>query len=116
MKKPRDIDSELKALQERARELKIRRTMQLGELVAATGADTLTVEAIAGILLAALDQARDKPEAVARWTERGQTFFQTGRKSGKRSKGAAGQEEATAPASGTPGSGSPAEEAGGSLR
>ncbi|MGB8841112.1 MAG: conjugal transfer protein TraD [Aliidongia sp.] len=113
MKKPRDIDSELKVLQERTRELKTRRTMQLGELVAATGADTLAVEALAGVLLAALDQAREKPEVVARWAERGQAFFQGGR---TRRKGGAGQEESAAPASGTPRSGSPAEEAGGSLR
>lgn len=39
MRKPRDIDSELKALAERAKQLKERRVQQLGEMVIATGAD-----------------------------------------------------------------------------
>ncbi|MCB8883963.1 conjugal transfer protein TraD [Acidisoma cellulosilytica] len=78
MRKPRDIDAELKTLQERARELKTRKTMQLGELITATGADILPFETLAGVLLAAVDQAKEKPEALVRWTERGQAFFQEG--------------------------------------
>nr|WP_294917875.1 conjugal transfer protein TraD [uncultured Neokomagataea sp.] len=77
MRKPRNIDTELKALQEKAKQLKAQRTQQLGELVVATGADTLSVEALTGILLAAVEQAAEKPEAVARWAERGNAFFQT---------------------------------------
>lgn len=84
MRKPRDIDAELKALQEKAKQLKAQRTIQLGELVEATGADTLSIEALAGVLLAAVEQADGKPEAVARWTERGAAFFQTGGKKGDR--------------------------------
>ncbi|WEQ54386.1 conjugal transfer protein TraD (plasmid) [Komagataeibacter nataicola] len=84
MRKPRDIDAELKALQEKAKQLKAQRTIQLGELVEATGADTLSIEALAGVLLAAVEQADGKPEAVARWTERGESFFQTGGKKGNR--------------------------------
>ncbi|MEW9275219.1 conjugal transfer protein TraD [Gluconobacter oxydans] len=84
MRKPRDIDAELKALQEKAKQLKVQRTIQLGELVEATGADTLSIEALAGVLLAAVEQADSKPEAVARWTERGTTFFQAGAKKGSR--------------------------------
>ncbi|GBR28138.1 hypothetical protein GCM10010937_00260 [Gluconobacter japonicus] len=80
MRRPRDIDAELKALQEKAKQLRTQRTVQLGELVEATGADTLAVEALAGILLAAVEQATDKPEAVARWSERGHAFFQAGGK------------------------------------
>ncbi|NIE81659.1 conjugal transfer protein TraD [Asaia sp. As-1742] len=76
MRKPRDIDAELDALQKRAKALKAQRTMQLGELVEALGADALPVEALAGVLLSALEQAEDKPEAIARWSERGQAFFQ----------------------------------------
>ena len=37
MRKPRDFDSELKALADKARQLKERRVRQLGELVTATG-------------------------------------------------------------------------------
>ena len=104
MRKPRDIDAELKTLEERTRELKARRVTQLGELVSATGADTLPLEALAGVLLAAVEQAKDKPEAVARWTERGQAFFRGDGKSGGRGKrtGTAG------PTPGDSGHGAPA--------
>ena len=84
MRKPRDIDAELKALQEKAKRLKAQRTIQLGELVEARGADTLSIEALAGVLLAAVEQADGKPEAVARGTERGTAFFQAGGKKGSR--------------------------------
>jgi hypothetical protein len=42
MRKPRDFDAELKALGDKARDLKGRKVQQLGELIIATGADTLT--------------------------------------------------------------------------
>ena len=48
MRKPRDFDAELKALEDRARELKSRKVQQLGELVIATGADALSAEELAG--------------------------------------------------------------------
>ncbi len=48
------------------------------------GADALPFEALAGALIAALEQSRKQPEAVARWTERGQAFFQNGGKRGKK--------------------------------
>jgi Conjugal transfer protein TraD len=86
MRKPADIDAQIKALQEKAKSLKDRQKTQLGELVLATGADSLPLEALAGVLLAAVDQAREKPEAVARWTERGQAFFQGDGKQGNRGK------------------------------
>ena len=41
MRKPRDFDSELKALADKAKALRERRVRQLGELVSATGADAL---------------------------------------------------------------------------
>ena len=50
MRKPRDFDAELKALEDKARELKARKVQQLGELVIATGADALTPEELAGAL------------------------------------------------------------------
>ncbi|WEQ54377.1 conjugal transfer protein TraD (plasmid) [Komagataeibacter nataicola] len=95
MRRPRDIDAELKALQEKAKQLKAQRTIQLGELVEATGADTLSIEALAGVLLAAVEQADGKPEAVARWTERGTAFFQAGGKKGSR-KGTGNDQNGTA--------------------
>jgi hypothetical protein len=86
MRKPVDIDAQIKALQDKAKSLKDRQKTQLGELVLATGADSLPLEALAGLLLVAVEQAREKPEAVARWTERGQAFFQGDGKQGNRGK------------------------------
>lgn len=84
-RKPRDYDAELQALMEKARKVKTQKTTQLGELVQLTGADALPIEALAGALIAALEQSKKQPEAVARWTERGQAFFQQGGKRGKKS-------------------------------
>lgn len=73
MKKPRDLDAELEALQRRARALKSRRTVQFGELVIAAGADRLDVEVLAGALLAA---GTADTAAQAAWRRAGQRFFQ----------------------------------------
>lgn len=83
-RKPRDYDAELQALMERTKKVKTQKTTQLGELIQVIGADSLPFEALAGALLAALEQAKKQPEAVARWTERGQVFFQQGGKRGKK--------------------------------
>ena len=74
MRKPRDYDSELKALEDKARELKARKVQQLGELVIATGADALSTDELAGalIVLAETTEAGRK-EA---WAKRGAAFFQ----------------------------------------
>jgi hypothetical protein len=84
-RKPRDYDAELQTLMEKAKKVKTQKTTQLGELVQVIGADALPIEALAGALLAALEQSKKQPEAVARWTERGQAFFQEGGKRGKKS-------------------------------
>ena len=55
MRKPRDFDSEMKALNERAKLLKERKLHQIGELVIAAGADMLAVEVLVGAMLAAVD-------------------------------------------------------------
>ena len=83
-RKPRDFDAELQALMDKAKKVKSQKTTQLGELVQILGADALPMEALAGALLAALEQSKKQPEAVARWTERGQAFFQQGGKRGKK--------------------------------
>ena len=83
-RKPRDFDAELQALTERTKKLKGQKTIQLGELVQVTGADALPAEALAGVLLAAVEQAKKQPEAMARWTERGHAFFQQGGKRGRK--------------------------------
>lgn len=75
MRKPRDFDAELKALDDKARELKERKLRQLGELVIATGGDALPVEELVGALLeAAIADDRATKEA---WRERGAGFFRS---------------------------------------
>ncbi len=95
-RKPRDFDAELQALMDKAKKVKSQKTVQLGELVQVIGADALPMEALAGALLAAIGQSKKSPEAVARWTERGQAIFQQG---GKRGKKAEPGEAASGPAS-----------------
>lgn len=75
MRKPRDFDAELKALEDKTRELKTRKVQQLGELVIATGADALTVEELAGALVA-LAETKEVAKREA-WARRGATFFQS---------------------------------------
>ena len=95
-RKPRDFDAELQALMDKAKKVKSQKTIQLGELVQVLGADNLPMEALAGALLAAVEQSKKQPEAVARWTERGHAFFQQG---GKRGKKATSSDPAPGPAS-----------------
>jgi hypothetical protein len=74
MRKPKNIDAELKALEDKARMLKERKVRQLGELVIATGADGLDAEVLAGVLVAAIE-TRD-PAVREGWRQRGAGFFQ----------------------------------------
>ena len=73
MRKPRDFDSELKALADKAKQLKERRVQQLGELVIATGADALTADELAGALVV-LAETKDAGKREA-WAKRGAAFF-----------------------------------------
>ena len=75
MRKPRDFDAELKALTDKARDLKSRKVQQLGELVIATGADTLTADELAGALIV-LAETKDIRKMEA-WAKRGAAFFQS---------------------------------------
>lgn len=75
MRKPRDFDSEMKALNERAKLLKDRKRQQLGELVTACGADALPIDVLVGALLAAVG-TRDTATVEA-WRKRGAAFFQS---------------------------------------
>ena len=77
MRKPRDYDAELKALDEKARTLKDRKIKQLGELVIATGADALDVETLAGGLLGVVE-TKDAARK-AEWRKRGAGFFRSGK-------------------------------------
>lgn len=74
MRKPRDFDADLKALNDRAKQLKDRKQGQLGELVIATGGDTLPVELLAGSLLIAVETTDAATKEA--WRKRGAAFFQ----------------------------------------
>ena len=74
MRKPRDFDAELKALEDKTRGLKSRKVRQLGELVIATGADTLNTNELAGALIV-LAETKEAGKREA-WARRGAAFFQ----------------------------------------
>ena len=69
MRKPRDFDSELKALADKAKQLKERRVQQLGELVIATGADATDAETLAGALLVIAETSEAQRKEA--WRKRG---------------------------------------------
>jgi len=102
MRKPRDYDSELRALSDKAKQLKDRRLHQLGELVIATGADALPVEQLAGLLLSATETS--DTAAKEGWRKRGAPFFQRAAKTGggarQNTRGAEASERSEAPTSG----------------
>jgi hypothetical protein len=76
MRKPRDFDAELKALEGKARDLRSRKVQQLGELVISTGADALSADELAGALIV-LAETKDAGKREA-WAKRGAAFFQGG--------------------------------------
>ncbi len=73
MRKPRDFGAELKTLEDKARDLKLRKVRGLGELVIATGADHLTADELAGALIV-LAETNDTGKKEA-WAKRGAAFF-----------------------------------------
>ena len=103
MRKPRDFDAELKALDDKARTLRARKVSQLGELVIACNGDSLAVEQLAGALL-----ATTKADAATReaWRRDGVAFFRmsdrdagadTGHASGVAARDGAAQSGAAKP-------------------
>lgn len=92
MRKPRNFDSELKALTDKTKLLKDRKVRQLGELVIATGADALDPEALTGALLMVVE-TKDASEREA-WRARGAAFFRgQSRKAGGRAGGNAASDQ-----------------------
>ncbi|MGN6376431.1 MAG: conjugal transfer protein TraD [Sphingomonas sp.] len=82
MRKPRDFETELKALADKTRLLKERQVRQLGELVIACHADALDIDVLAGALL---DAASSSDAAVKEgWRKAGAAFFRTPARSGAR--------------------------------
>jgi DNA-binding protein H-NS len=105
MRKPRDYDAELQALNDKAKQLRSRKQTQLGELVIATGADALGTELLAGVLLAAI--SNDDLSRKEAWRKRGAAFFQgttnAHRSAGKDAGGTQAIDPGAQPAAGTPG-------------
>ncbi len=93
MRKARDFDAELKALEDKARQLKARKVQQLGELVIATGADALSAEELAGALIV-LAETKDAGKREP-WAKRGAAFF---RSKSRRSAPASDRNTDSAPA------------------
>ena len=78
VRKPRDYDAELKALDDKARSLRDRKQRQFGGLVSATGADTLPLDVLAGALIWAVEVADQ--ETKEGWRRRGVAFFRPARR------------------------------------
>jgi len=95
MRKPRDYDSELKALDDKAKQLRGARLTQLGTLIISTGADALPIEELTGALLSAVET---KDAAIReRWRDHGAAFFRnqargSARKAGRISSGGAARD------------------------
>lgn len=86
MRKVRDFDAELKALNERAKLLRSRKIQQFGELIEATGADTLEPDLLAGALLSVV--AEKNKATTTTWSEAGARFFrETSRRPSRRAPG-----------------------------
>lgn len=77
MRKVRDYDQELRALAEKASQLKAAKVQRLGELVIATGADRVGVEALAGGLLFIAQETGRGTNREA-WRAAGTDFFRNG--------------------------------------
>ena len=73
MRKPRDFDAQLKALNEKAKQLRDRKIRQYGDLVIATSADALDIETLAGALVLITEQA-DATRKES-WRRKGEVFF-----------------------------------------
>jgi len=80
MRKPRDYDAELKALDDKAKRLRARKVQQLGELVVACGADAVPLDQLAGALLIAASSTDSATKE--NWRKRGAAFFHATRNDG----------------------------------
>ncbi len=99
MRKPRDFDAALKTLTEKTKALKETKRRQLGDLIVATGADSLDIETLAGGLVA-MAQATDTAQKRL-WKKQGEEFF---RKAKAAQGGTTGQHESSAPGDSLPSS------------
>jgi len=77
MRRPRDYDAEMKLLTDKAKALQDRKLRELGQLVIATGADSLGADVLAGVLV----NAAATTDMVQReeWRTAGAAFFLRGK-------------------------------------
>ena len=76
-RKLKDFDAQLAALKKQEKKLREARVIQFGELVCATGADALKVEALVGLLLEGVAHADKDAKMMERWAARGRDHFQS---------------------------------------
>jgi Ti-type conjugative transfer relaxase TraA len=75
MTKTFDISDDLKAIENRGRELRTKQKNAIGETVIATGAEKkLTANQLAGLLLDALERAKTDPAVKKKWEEIGEAL------------------------------------------
>ena len=98
MRKPRDYDTELESLDQKANALKQRKIIQLGELVIACRADTVPVDVLAGALLSISSSSAPVQEA---WRKAGAAMFQRKARSNERRATAPNPASASASEGGT---------------
>ncbi|WP_374595179.1 conjugal transfer protein TraD [Sphingosinicella sp.] len=106
MRRPRDYDAEMKALADKAKALQDRKLRELGQLVIATGADTLGADVLAGVLVKAVTTTDmvQKEE----WRTAGAAFFLRGKHAAGAAKDTARRAKAprsTEPTAGAAGAG-----------
>ncbi len=106
MRRPRDYDAEMKLLAGKAKALQDRKLHELGQLVTATGADSLGVDVLAGVLV----NAAASTDMVQReeWRTAGAAFFLRGKHTTSAAKDTARRATAggsVQPASGAAGAG-----------
>ena len=106
MRRPRDYDAEMKLLADKAKALQERKLRELGQLVIATGADSLGADVLAGVLVkaAASTDMVQKEE----WRTAGAAFFLRGKLATSAAKDTPRRAKAPSsaqPAAGTEGAG-----------
>ena len=77
MRRPRDYDTEMKLLADKAKALQDRKLRELGQLVTATGADGLGADVLAGVLVNAV--ATTDMVQKEEWRTAGAAFFLRGK-------------------------------------
>lgn len=102
MRRPRNYDAEMKLLVEKAKALQDRKLRELGQLVTATGANSLGIDVLAGVLV----KAAATTDMVQReeWRTAGAAFFLRGKHAqGSAAKGTARREKVAGAAVSTAG-------------